>query len=337
MRETKSKQDSMTQLSQIVSGEHSAGAKAWRKRRHLLDTSDLSKEEIACFLAVAEACRHNHLQEQAPLAVLHGKTIAHVFYENSTRTRSSFEIAARRLGAEVLNLDTKVSSVTKGETLVDTARQLLWMGVAAIVQRHHSSGSADLLVNHVGADVHILNAGDGWHAHPTQAMLDLLTMTGIRADLNQAKVTILGDVTHSRVARSNIWLLQKLGANVHVVGPPTLIPPGLEDLDVTVHTSIQPALQDADFVIALRLQLERQKQGMIPSIGEYKKLYRLDHERLKVAKPTVRVLHPGPVNRGIEITDGLVDDAQISLVSTQVTNGVATRMAILYLLLAGAQ
>lgn len=337
MRETKSKQDSMTQLSEIVSGEHSGARKSWKQRRHLLDTKDLSIAEIACFLAVAAACKHNHLNEGAPLAVLRGKTIAHVFYENSTRTRSSFEIAARRLGADVLNLDTKVSSVTKGETLVDTARQLMWMGTTAIVQRHHASGSADLLATHVGADIHILNAGDGWHAHPTQGLLDLVTMTEVRPDMKNAKVTILGDVTHSRVARSNIWLLQKLGADVHVVGPPTLIPPGLEDIDVTVHSALESALQDADFVITLRLQLERQKQGMIPSIGEYKKLYRLDHERLKLAKPSVRVLHPGPVNRGIEITDALVDDADISLVSTQVTNGVSARMAVLYLLLAGIQ
>lgn len=268
------------------------------------------------------------------MTVLNGRTIAHIFYENSTRTRSSFEVAARRLGADVLNLDTKVSSVTKGETIVDTARQLVAMRVAAIVQRHSASGSAHLLTRELGDQVHILNAGDGWNAHPTQGLLDLLTMTEVRRELSGAKVAIVGDITHSRVARSNIWLLKTMGADIHLAGPPTLIPPGIAQLGVVVHNRLEPAIEGADFIIMLRLQLERQSDGLIPSIGEYRKLYRLDHARLKLAQPEVRVLHPGPVNRGIEMTDELVDDPYYSLITTQVTNGVAARMAALYLLLA---
>lgn len=265
--------------------------------------------------------------------MLAGKTVANVFYENSTRTRSSFEVAARHLGADVLNLDTKVSSVTKGETIIDTAKQLVSMRVSAIVQRHHASGSAQLLARELGGFVHILNAGDGWNAHPTQALLDLLSITDVCPDIDGRKIAIIGDITHSRVARSNIWLLKSLGADLHIAGPPTLVPPKLSDLGVTVHDRIEPALEGAHFVLMLRLQLERQQQGLIPSIGEYKRLYRLDHARLKLAQPDVRVLHPGPVNRGIEMTDDLVDDPYYSLILTQVTNGVAARMAALYLLL----
>lgn len=267
------------------------------------------------------------------MTVLAGRTVANIFYENSTRTRSSFEVAARRLGADVLNLDTKISSVTKGETLVDTARQLVAMRVSAIVQRHSASGSAHLLARELGQHVHVLNAGDGWNAHPTQGLLDLLTMTDVRADLQGAKVAIVGDITHSRVARSNIWLLKTMGANIHLAGPPTLVPPGISDIGVVVHNRLEPAIENADFVIMLRLQLERQTQGLVPSVGEYRKLFRLDHSRLKLAQPQVRVLHPGPVNRGIEMTDELVDDPYYSLIMEQVTNGVATRMAALYLLL----
>jgi len=320
------------QLSQMA---QTAGGHMWQRRRHLIDTRDLSVDEIDCFLKTAALCKHNHLSKRR-LGLLAGKTVAQIFYENSTRTRSSFEVAARALGADVLNLDTKVSSVTKGETLVDTARQLIWMGVEAIVQRHSHSGAADLLVRECGQQVHVVNAGDGWNAHPTQGLLDLFTMSEVRPNLDGAKVAIIGDISHSRVARSNIWLLKKLNVDVHVAGPPTLIPPELTKLGVTVHNSLEPAIEKADFVMMLRLQLERQKQGLIPSIGEYKRLFRLDHNRLKLASKDVRVLHPGPVNRGLEITDELVDDPKLSLIGTQVTNGVATRMAVLTLLLGEA-
>lgn len=324
------------QLRELTKRSQEAAAAAWAKRRHLLDTRDLTRPEIDCFLQVAALCKTSH-ESEPPMTVLAGKTIAHIFYENSTRTRSSFEVAARRLGADVLNLDTKVSSVTKGETIIDTARQLVSMRVSAIVQRHSASGSAQLLAKELGNQVHVLNAGDGWNAHPTQGLLDLLTMTEVRPDLTGAKVAIVGDITHSRVARSNIWLLKTMGAQIHLAGPPTLVPPGVSELGVVVHNQLEPAIENADFVIMLRLQLERQQQGLVPSIGEYRKLFRLDHARLKLAKPEVRVLHPGPVNRGIEMTDELVDDPYYSLITTQVTNGVATRMAALYLLLGDTQ
>jgi len=256
-----------------------------------------------------------------------------MFFENSTRTRCSFEIAARRLGAHVVNLDVQSSSVSKGETLVDTAHQLVSMGVDAIVQRHASSGAADLLVSHFGQKVHVINAGDGWHAHPTQALLDLLTMLEIKPTLRGSKIAIVGDIAHSRVARSNILLLRKLGAHVHVAGPRTLVPAYLSDLGVTVHTALEPAIEGSQFIMPLRLQLERQQQGLIPSIGEYVRLFRVDRHTLKLADRNVRVLHPGPVNRGIEIADELVDDPELSLVHMQVANGVPSRMAVLYLLM----
>lgn len=288
-------------------------------------------------MEVAALCKKNHQSEVEPLAVLSGKTIANIFYENSTRTRSSFEMAARRLGASVLNLDTKVSSVAKGETITDTARQLVSMRVDAIVQRHSASGAAAHVATELGDKVQIINAGDGWHAHPTQALLDFFTMTEIRGSLSGARVAIVGDILHSRVARSNMWLLTKYGVDLNVAGPPTLVPAGLESFGVTVHNRLEPAIEGCDFIMVLRLQMERQKQGLIPSVGEYKKLFRLDHARLQLAAPGVRILHPGPVNRGIEITDALVDDESKSLIDAQVANGVAVRMAVLYLLLTGKE
>jgi aspartate carbamoyltransferase catalytic subunit len=313
------------------------GVDLWRARRHLLDTKDLTKVEVECALRFAAVCKKLCQLEIAPLPVLNSKVVANIFYENSTRTRSSFELAARRLGATVLNLDVQSSSVAKGETLLDTAQTLIAMGVHAIVQRHASSGSAHRLSEAFHDKVHVLNAGDGWNAHPTQGLLDLFTMLEVMPDLCGAKVAIVGDISHSRVARSNIWLLKLFGAHIHLAGPPTLMPPEISKLGVTVHNQLEPAIEDADFVIALRIQLERQKKGEIPSLSEYKKLYRLDHHRLKLAKPTARVLHPGPVNRGVELTDHLADDPELSLIRTQVANGVAVRMAVLYLLLASKE
>jgi len=309
------------------------GMQRWAERRHLVDTKDLSLEEIECIMSIAAVCKRLHDMAIAPLTVLQNKIVANLFYEDSTRTRSSFELAARKLGASVLNLDIKTSSAAKGETIEDTARTLVAMGVNAVVQRHQSSGSAQMLANALSQKVHVLNAGDGWNAHPTQALLDLFSMREVKSSVIGAKVAIIGDVMHSRVARSNIWLLQKLGVDLHVAGPPSLVPKHLGKLGVTVHKHLEPALEDADFIIALRLQVERQQQGLIPSLSEYKSLYRLDHQRLHNAKPEVRVLHPGPVNRGIEITEALLDDASISLVNKQVANGIAVRMAVLYVLL----
>lgn len=287
-------------------------------------------------MRLAADCKRFHELKTAPLTVLQHKCLANLFYENSTRTRSSFELAARKLGAYVLNLDIKTSSTAKGESIEDTARQLVSMGADAVVQRHSSSGSAHALVRALGDRVHVINAGDGWNAHPTQALLDLFSMLEVRQSLKGAKVAIIGDITHSRVARSNIWLLQSLGVDLNICGPPALVPSALKQLPaVKIHAKLEDALRDAEFIIALRLQMERQQQGLISSVGEYRKLYRLDHDRIKVASPQVRVLHPGPVNRGIEITEALIDDAEISLVHKQVTNGIAVRMAVLYLLLSG--
>jgi aspartate carbamoyltransferase catalytic subunit len=312
-----------------------AGSDLWAKRRHLLDTKDLSTDEVNALLSFANACKQLYGMGSDSLGLLQNHRIANVFYENSTRTRTSFELAARKLGATVVNLDVATSSVAKGETIIDTARTLIAMGVSTIVQRHSASGSAHQLARFLGDKLHVVNAGDGWNGHPTQGLLDLLTMREVQPNLSHAKIAIVGDVTHSRVARSDLWLLKQEGADIHVAGPPTLIPPHLGELGVTVHNRLEPAIEQCDFVIALRLQLERQQSGLIPSVGEYKRLYRLDHRKIRLCKPDVRVLHPGPINRGIEITDALASDEQISLVSAQVTNGVAVRMAVLYLLLAG--
>ncbi len=316
---------------------HKAAADSWKARRHLLDTADLTKPEVECVLSLASACLDVHAEGAAPLAVLQNCAVANLFYENSTRTRSSFELAARKLGASVLNLDIGSSSVSKGESILDTAETLLSMGARAVVQRHRSSGSAHLLAGAIGDRIHVINAGDGWHAHPTQALLDLLSMRQVAGNLQGRKLCIVGDITHSRVARSNLWLARLMGMDVHIAGPPTLMPAALSSLGVTVHNRLEPAIEQADFVMVLRLQLERQKSGLIPSLAEYQRLYRMDHQRLNLCQPGVKVMHPGPINRGVEITDELAADNAYSLVGTQVRNGIAVRMAVLQLLLAGAR
>ncbi len=313
--------------------ENSKAAALWRARGHLLDTKDLSKQEVDCLIQLASICKEIYHADVAPLDVLASKSVANVFFENSTRTRGSFELAAKKLGASVLNLDVETSSVAKGETILDTAKTLVAMGVSGIVLRHSSSGTPHQLAGYVPSNVHVINAGDGWHAHPTQALLDLFTILEKQKDITGAKVAIIGDILHSRVARPNIWLLKLFGANIHVAGPPTLMPAEIAKLGITVHNRLEPAIEDADFIILLRMQLERQKKGLIPSLGEYKKLYRLDHNRVKLAKPGVKIMHPGPVNRGVEITDELVSDDDFTLVGMQVTNGIAVRMAALCLLL----
>lgn len=310
------------------------GVDSWKNRRHLLDTKDLSPDELQTLVSAATICKEMMHSGEGPQPLLTSRTIANLFYENSTRTRSSFELAAKRLGATVINLDIASSSVAKGETIVDTGRTLAAMAVDAFVQRHNCSGSAIQIARELGDRVHIINAGDGWNGHPTQALLDYFTMMEVRGSVKGAKVAIVGDITHSRVARSNMWLLTKMGADVHIAGPPTLLPPDLSSLGVTVHNKLEPAIEGANFIIVLRLQLERQKQGLIPSIGEYRRVYRMDHARLKLAAEGAKVMHPGPMNRDLEITHALADDTERSLVLTQVGNGVAVRMAVLYLLLA---
>lgn len=308
--------------------EHRQAVQKWKVRKHLLDTKDLASDEIECLLALAELCK-KHPQDLPK--VLANQIVATLFFESSTRTRSSFELAAQALGASVLNLDINSSSVSKGETLDDTARTIVAMGAKAIIVRHKSSGSAYQLAQMLDKSTSVINAGDGWNAHPTQGLLDLFTMREARGALAGKKVTIVGDIVHSRVARSDMWVLQKQGMAVHVAGPPTLVPRDIANFNVTVHDKLEPATQDADFIIVLRMQLERQKQGLLPSIGEYKKLFRLDHARIKNAKANVVIMHPGPVNRGIEITDELAADERYSVIDRQVTNGLAVRIAALYL------
>jgi len=330
-----------------------AEAKSWRKRRHLIETRSLNLDEISVILALTRHFKDERCHKAAPLAVLSDKTIASVFWENSTRTKSSFELAARKLGATFLNLDVKTSSVAKGETLEDTALNLHAMGVDSIVMRHSQSGAPSDLAKLVGDKINIVNAGDGWHAHPSQGLLDLYTMLEsldvlphltaagkltkkVTAETLQGKkIAIIGDVAHSRVARSNLALLKKLGAEVHMAGPPSLVPANFShnDLGAVVHHRLEPAIKDADFVISLRLQLERQEQGLIASMDEYKHFFRLDHNRMRLAATAVKVLHPGPINRGVEITGALADDPKLSLVLKQVENGVLTRMSIFALLL----
>jgi aspartate carbamoyltransferase catalytic subunit len=331
----------------------SAEAKSWRKRRHLIDTGGLTLDEVSMVLALTKHFKQEQAHNKPPLTILGHKTIANVFWENSTRTRSSFELAGRKLGATVLNLDVNTSSVAKGETPVDTALNLQAMGVDSIIMRHSQSGAASDLAKLCGDKVNVINAGDGWHAHPSQGLLDLFTMLESlhllptleqggkltnklsEESLKGKKIAIVGDIAHSRVARSNLSLLKKLSAEVHFAGPPALVPRsfGCSDLGASVHHRLEPAIKDADFIISLRLQLERQEQGLIASMDEYKQFFRIDHNRIRLASAKVKVLHPGPINRGVEITSSLADDAYLSLVLKQVENGVLTRMSILALLL----
>ncbi|MBY0402820.1 MAG: aspartate carbamoyltransferase catalytic subunit, partial [Cyanobacteria bacterium] len=272
--------------------------------------------------------------------LLQGQVVANVFFEDSTRTRSSFELAARYLGAEVVNFSVQTSSVKKGETLLDTAKTLQAMGVNALVIRHPQSGSCQVLSRQISpSGLSILNAGDGRHDHPSQGLLDLFTLQDSFAQnqlgsIKGKKIAIVGDIAHSRVARTNLIFLNLMGAELHVVGPQTLLPESVASLGCQVHTHLPSALTGADAVICLRLQLERQKSGFIPSLGEYTKLFGINHERLKkYCKPHVKVLHPGPMNREVEITSAVADDLSLSLVTQQVTHGVAVRMALLYLTL----
>jgi aspartate carbamoyltransferase catalytic subunit len=268
--------------------------------------------------------------------------VANLFFEPSTRTRNSFELAAKRLSADVLNFAPGTSSLSKGETILDTTRTFLSMGTDLIVVRHTQAGVPHLIVKEIersGLTVGVLNAGDGQHEHPTQGLLDLFTLCR-HLDPSQPnpehlqgiKVAIVGDILHSRVARSNIWSLKAAGAEVHLAGPPTLVPKTLTNWGVTVHWQLDPALQGARFVMALRLQQERMDSHLLPSLREYHQLYGLNRPRLRQCHPDVRLLHPGPVNRGVELASDLMEDPQLSLIDQQVTNGVAVRMALLYLM-----
>jgi aspartate carbamoyltransferase catalytic subunit len=273
---------------------------------------------------------------------LQGKLVANLFFESSTRTRNSFELAAKRLSADTLNFSPGTSSLSKGETILDTARTFLAMGTDIMVIRHQSAGVPTAIARDMdllGGKVAVLNAGDGKHEHPSQALLDLFTLctylnpsNPTAKEMKGKKIAIVGDILHSRVARSNLWSLVTNGADVHLAAPPTLLPNDFAEYGVKVHHKLDPALEDADFVMALRLQTERMGQFLIPSLREYHTQFGITRDRLAKCAPNVQVLHPGPVNRGVEISSDLMDDPRLSLIEKQVTNGVAIRMSLLYLL-----
>lgn len=298
-------------------------------RKDLLGLEDLSKDEINLILETALSFREVGMREVKKVPALRGMTLVNYFAESSTRTRTSFELAAKRLSADVVNIQESTSSVQKGETLIDTARTVQAMSIDFLVIRHSCSGAPHMLAPRLTASV--VNAGDGIHEHPTQGLLDLLTIQAHKEKIEGLRVVLVGDITHSRVARSNIWGLTKLGAKVTVVGPPTLIPQGIESLGVRVLHDVDKALVDADVINILRIQLERQEAGLFPSVREYAAIYGINEKRLAKATNDVLVLHPGPMNRGIEIASEVADGVH-SVITEQVTNGVATRMAVLYLL-----
>jgi len=299
--------------------------------KDLLGLEPLSIAQIETVLDVARPMKNLFTRSIKKVPALRGKTVALVFFEPSTRTRGSFELAAKRLSADTLNFTASTSSVTKGESLIDTAKTYEAMKVDFMVVRHAASGAPELIARAVKARV--INAGDGSHEHPTQGLLDIFTIREKKKKIEGLKVVILGDILHSRVARSNLWGLTKLGARVTVCGPATLIPAGLSDVfgpRVTVSTNLDEALADADVVNVLRLQRERQQGDYFPTVREYTELFGLTTERLQKAKPDCLVLHPGPMNRGIEISSEVADGPQ-SQILEQVTNGIAVRMAVLYL------
>jgi aspartate carbamoyltransferase catalytic subunit len=300
--------------------------------KDLLGLEHLSKEQILGILDTAEPFKEISERPIKKVPVLRGKTIVNAFFENSTRTRISFEFAEKRLSADTVNFAAGGSSVSKGETLVDTARNLEAMRIDMVVIRHGSSGAARFLGERIASNV--INAGDGKHEHPTQGLLDLLTIRDHFGRLEGLKVCIVGDVLHSRVARSNIWGLRKVGAEVAVCGPATLLPRDVADLGVTVFRRVEEAIEWSDALNILRLQLERMKGGFVPSLREYNRVFGVSQERLDRAGREVLILHPGPMNRGVEI-DSAVADGPNSVILQQVTNGVAVRMAVLYLLAGG--
>ncbi len=308
-------------------------APTWTKH-HLIDAASLTVDEIQQVMAEAQTFSEILQRPVNKVPILRGKVIVNLFYENSTRTRTSFELAGQSLSADTINFGVSTSSVKKGETLIDTAETLLAMGIDAVVIRHASSGACHQLAQYFGDRVCVVNAGDGYHEHPTQALLDLFSLLQKMDSVAGKKITIVGDILHSRVARSNIHVLSKLGAEVHVVGPSTLLPVDIGKLGCIVHTQIEPALEDADVVMCLRLQLERQQSGLIPSTAEYTQLFGVNRYRLETyAKPGVVLMHPGPMNRGIEITSDIADDPRYSVITHQVANGVSVRMAVLHLVL----
>lgn len=302
--------------------------------KHILGTRDMNPEDITTILDTADSFKEISTRQIKKVPTLRGRTVINLFFEPSTRTRTSFEIAGKRLSADVINISGSTSSTVKGENLIDCARNLEAMNPDILVIRHASAGAANLLTQFV--DCPVINAGDGAHEHPTQALLDLLTIReNMKKDsLEGLKVAIVGDIMHSRVVRSNIFAMKTLGMEVTVVGPPTLIPVEIAHLGVTVEYDLEKAIRDVDVIMVLRIQLERQNQYNLASLREYSNLFCLTTEKLKKTKEDVLIIHPGPVNRGIEIALDVMESKH-SLILNQVTNGVAVRMALLYLLLGG--
>ncbi|HVG81037.1 MAG TPA: aspartate carbamoyltransferase catalytic subunit [Methylomirabilota bacterium] len=304
------------------------GAPSLRFRhRHLLGIEGLSREEITLLLDLSQSYVDQNRRADKKLSTLRGRTVINLFFETSTRTRTSFELAGKRLGADVINMSVATSAIKKGETLIDTAMTLNAMRPDILVVRHPDSGAVNLLSQKV--DCAVINGGDGSHEHPTQALLDALTIKRRRGGLEGLTVAICGDILHSRVARSNIHLLSIMGARVRLIGPPTLMPSSIDRLGVEVFHDMTRGLAGSDIVMMLRLQTERMQGSFVPSIREYFRFFGLDYEKLKSAKPDALIMHPGPMNRGVEIDSELADDIDRSLIREQVEMGVAVRMACL--------
>jgi aspartate carbamoyltransferase catalytic subunit len=311
---------------------------SWR-HHHILDLDDFTREEIELVFEITDAMAEILTREVKKVPTLRGKTIVNLFYEPSTRTRSSFEIAAKNLSADTVSLDASKSSIVKGESLIDSLRTIQALGANVVVMRHSQSGAPYLAAEH--SNISIINAGDGWHAHPSQALLDLYTIRQHLKKIANIKVVIIGDIKHSRVARSNIWGMTTMGAKITLCAPSTLLPTGLEEFisqkkipNINIEPKIETALEGADVIMTLRLQLERQQSGLLPTLREYIKLYQLTRERLALAEPEALVMHPGPVNEGIEICPDVAHGTQ-SVIEEQVRNGIAIRMALFYLVAGG--
>ncbi|MDO8683640.1 MAG: aspartate carbamoyltransferase catalytic subunit [Armatimonadota bacterium] len=303
------------------------------QRKDLLGLQETEPDDIRLILETAQSMKEILGRPIRKVPTLRGKSIVTLFYEPSTRTRTSFELAAKIMSADVSSLAPSSSSIVKGESLKDTVATLQAMGADMFIVRHQASGAPHFIANQVPASV--INAGDGMHEHPTQGLLDMFTILERKGRLEGLKVAIVGDITHSRVARSDLWGLAKMGATVRFVGPSTLLPADASKLPVEIYTDLEEGIADCDVINVLRIQLERQERGLFPSIREYSTLFGITRERLRAAKPDVMVMHPGPMNRGIEIT-AEVADSEDAVITTQVTNGVAVRMALCYLLLGGA-
>ena len=301
-------------------------------RKDLLGLEQLDAEEIKLILDTAESFKEISTREIKKVPTLRGRTIVNLFFEPSTRTRTSFELAAKRLSADTVSISASTSSVVKGETLKDTARNIEAMKIDMIIMRHSCSGAPDMLAKTISSSV--VNAGDGAHEHPTQGLLDLFTIREKRKKIKGLKVAIVGDILHSRVARSDIWGLKKLGAEVILCGPPTLMPPEIEKMGVRVSYDLRDLIKEVDVVNLLRIQLEREERNLFPSLREYAVLFGLNKDVLKGAKKDLVIMHPGPINRGIELSPDLAD-GPYSVILDQVTNGIAVRMAVLFLLLGG--